>query len=185
MTTKEIAEIAGVSTKTVIRTAKINGIGIIKTGAETVFSEKEAVCLMAELRKKGFVQPRQNVEVPRQNDYVTKSDMKDFGIAIVSEMMRQIIPMIQNGQPTQARIASHAEAPQLDLRAQLRQLMNNAAKLSGDYSGVWNTLYNEIYYRLRLNVGERAKNSGVNKLDILEAEGQLMNAILIAREIFK
>jgi hypothetical protein len=97
MTTKDIAAVARVSARTVTRTAKENGIGVIKPGVETVFTELESVQLMAELRKKGFVEPRQNVQQPRQNDeLVTKSDLVAFGSAIVSEMMKQFIPLIQS-----------------------------------------------------------------------------------------
>ena len=100
MTTKEIAAVARVSSRTVTRTAKENGIGVVKPGVETVFTELEAVQLMAELRKKGFVEPRQNVPVPRQNDeLITRGDLAAFGSAIVSEMMKQFLPLIQNRQP--------------------------------------------------------------------------------------
>lgn len=181
MTTKEIADIAGVSTKTVTRTAKLKGIGIITPGIETRFTETESVLLMSELRKKGFVNPSQNVPQPRQNDYVTKIDLAEFGKSLVSEMFKQMLPIMQGNIKQQYQI----EAPQIDLRAQLRQVMNTAARSSGDYAGAWNLLYNEIYYRLHINVKERAKNADCKPLDILEAENQLSNAVLIAREIFK
>ena len=101
MTSKEIASIAGVSVRTVTRTAKQNSIGNITPGVEAVFDERESVLLMAELRKKGFIEPRQNVPQPRQNDdVVTRADLAVFGAAIVSEMMKQFLPMIQN-QPKQ------------------------------------------------------------------------------------
>ena len=100
MTTKEVAAVAGVSSRTVTRTAKENGIGVVRSGVETVFTELEAVQLMAELRKKGFIEPRQNVTVPRQNDeLITRNDLAAFGAAIVSEMMKQFLPLIQNRQP--------------------------------------------------------------------------------------
>jgi hypothetical protein len=97
MTSKEIASIAGVSVRTVTRTAKQNNIGNITPGVEAVFDERESVLLMAELRKKGFIEPRQNVPQPRQNDeVVTRADLAVFGAAIVSEMMKQFIPLIKN-----------------------------------------------------------------------------------------
>jgi hypothetical protein len=181
ITTKEIADIAGLSSKTVTRTAKARGIGTIKPGVETTFTENESVFLMSELRKRGFIQPRQNVPQVRQNDYVTKSDLAEFGKSLVSEMFKQMLPLIQGTQKQVYQI----EAPQIDLRSQLRQVMNTAARSSGDYAGAWNMLYNEIYYRLHINAKERAKNADCKPLDILEAENQLSNAVLIAREIFK
>lgn len=75
--------------------------------------------------------------------------------------------------------------PKLSPRDELRQLVNTAASVSHDYAGTWKTLYQEIYYRLHINATERAKNANTSAIDILESEGLLENAVLIAREIFK
>lgn len=74
--------------------------------------------------------------------------------------------------------------PKLLPRDELRRIVNKAANESGDYPGTWKTLYTEIYYRLHINAQERAKNAKVSAIDILEGEGLLENAVLIAREIF-
>jgi hypothetical protein len=199
MTTKEIAEATGKDVSTVQRwikkmNGKMQSIDSKMQSSnstnpadfnleETIFiieygMGKNAAALYRMSAKDGHVQ---NDDVSRQNDYVTKSDMAEFGKSLVSEIFKQMMPLIQvNTKPVY-----QIEAPQIDLRAQLRQVMNTAARVSGDYSGAWNMLYNEIYYRLHINVKERAKNADCKPLDILEAENQLNNAILIAREIFK
>lgn len=118
----------------------------------------------------------------QESAFITRSDLAEFGRALVSEMMKQVIPLIQVNKPDQLQIG---EAPGLSLRDQLRKIVDEAARESGDYAGTYNRLYNEIRYRLHINVAERARNAGVSKIDILDAEGHLMSAILIAREIFK
>jgi hypothetical protein len=67
MTTKQIAEIAGVSERTVRRIAE-NEVGyVFAKGQKAIFSEKESIEIMRLIRKKGFIQPRQNAEVARHN----------------------------------------------------------------------------------------------------------------------
>lgn len=106
MTTREIAEIAGVSVQTVRRTAETHIGYVFEAGKKAVFSEKESIEIMRELKKKGFIQPVQNGQAlvqngqaPLQNaEVVTKSDLAAFGTAIVSEMMKQFLPLIQGQQ---------------------------------------------------------------------------------------
>jgi len=100
--------------------------------------------------------------------------------AIVSEMMRQFLPMIQVAKSAPAQI----EAPKLETRDELRRIVAKAGKASGDFPGTWNLLYQEIYYRMHRNVNECAKNRGMDKLDYIESEGILPEVIAIAREIF-
>jgi len=197
MNTKEIAKAIGRPVKTVqtwtkLTSAKMASIGDKMASASSVhpadYDLEETLAIIETGMGKNAADifrtnAMQGKNTQANTDYVTKADLAEFGRSIVAEMFKQVIPLIQ-GTPA-AKPVALIEAPPIDLRAQLRQVLNNAAKTSGDYAGVWNTLYSEIYYRLHINVNERAKNAGVNKLDILEAEGQLNNAILIAREIFK
>jgi len=97
MTTKEIAEIAGVSVQTVRRTAELNVGYVFEKGKKADFSEKESIEIMRELKKKGFIQPVQNGQVPDQNGQaITRSDLAAFGATIVSEVMKQFLPLLQN-----------------------------------------------------------------------------------------
>ena len=187
MTTKEIAEAAGVSVDTVQRVAKKLYPGMFGQGKRLAFVMEEAIEIMKALRKKNFVElPQDASELPQSAEVVTKADLAAFGASIVTEMMKQLMPLIQGNavaaKPAQLRIS---ETPELSLRDQLRKEVDRAARISGDYQGAWNELYSEIRYRLHVNIAERARNAGVSKIEILEAEGHLMNAILIARDIFK
>ncbi len=92
MTTKELSQVAGVSERTIRRIAE-NEVGIVyEKGKKAIYTEKEAIEIMRLARKKGFIQPRQNADV------VTRSDLAAFGTAIVSEMMKQFLPIIQGQQ---------------------------------------------------------------------------------------
>lgn len=123
----------------------------------------------------------QNVTTPRQN--VVQADLAALIAPIVAETIKQLLPLIQGAsKPAPMQIT---EAPELSLRDQFRMIVDGAARESGDYAGTYNRVYNEIRYRLHINVTERAKKAGVSKIEILEAEGHLLNAILIARDIFK
>lgn len=97
MTTREIAELSGVSVQTVRRTAE-NDVGyVFEKGKKAVFTEKESIEIMKYLRKRGFVQHVQNGQVPVQNGQaVTRSELAEFGKSIVAEMFKQIIPLISN-----------------------------------------------------------------------------------------
>ena len=169
----------GVSTETVSRKVEMYP-DRVKNGRPTNLIQPEALCVMSELRKKNFVEPLQNDKV------ITRSELAEFGTAIVSEVIKQLMPMIlaSSGHPATLAIESK-QTPKLAPRDELRMIVNKAAKESGDYSGTWKTLYTEIYYRLHINAQERAKNAKTSAIDILEAEGLLESAVLIAREIFK
>jgi DNA-binding transcriptional regulator YhcF (GntR family) len=105
MTVREIAEFAGVSVQTVRRTAELNVGYVFEKGKKAEFSEKESIEIMRELKKKGFVQPVQNGQVPVQNGQViTRSDLAAFGTTIVTEVMKQFLPLLQN-QPKQIEFA--------------------------------------------------------------------------------
>lgn len=95
-----MSEVAGVSVDTVTRKVREMYPDRVKNGKATNLVQSEAITVMSELRKKNFVSPMQNAEVPMQNaEVVTKSDLAAFGTAIVSEMMKQFLPLIQNRQP--------------------------------------------------------------------------------------
>ena len=182
MTTREIAEAAGVSTDTVARKGRELFPGRYSKGKRTELSQSEAVAVMKELRKVNFVElPQSAVEAPQSAEVVTRGDLAAFGAAIVSEMMKQFLPMFHGAKPATAQI----EAPPLATRDELRRIVARAGQASGDFRGAWGTLYQEIYYRLHRNVKECAKNRGMDTLDYVEEEGLLPDAVAIAREVFK
>lgn len=197
MTTKEIAQAVGKDETAVRRWARklagdspvIAGKIADSTSAHPADYSLEETCMIIEsgLGKNAADLFRMSASAKtntpiQESTFITRSDLAEFGRALVSEMMKQVIPLIQGNKTDQLQIG---EAPGLSLRDQLRKIVDEAARESGDYAGTYNRLYNEIRYRLHINVAERARNAGVSKIEILDAEGHLMSAILIAREIFK
>lgn len=194
MTTKEIAESVGKDVSTVQRwIKKMNGKmqsidGKMQSSTSTNpadFTEDETLAIIENgMGKNAAGIYRMNIKASKDDftEMVTKADLATFGTAIVTEVIKQLLPLIQSPVEKQEPLA--IEAPGMALRDQLRKIVDQAAKESGDYQGTWNMLYSDIRYRLHINVNERAKNAGVSKLDILEAEGHLMSAILIAKELF-
>jgi hypothetical protein len=67
MTVRQMAEVSGLSTETVRAKAKEMYPDKFINGKKTVFSQQEAIPIMSELRKKGFIQPTEYLEVPTEN----------------------------------------------------------------------------------------------------------------------
>lgn len=91
MTTKEIAEIAGVSVQTVRRTAESRVGFVFVAGKKADFTEKESIEIMRELKKKGFIQPVQNGQVPVQNGQVEQLGVMVANLCMaVNEQMKMM-----------------------------------------------------------------------------------------------
>lgn len=184
MTISQMADVAGVSPETVRRKVKELCPEKVKNGRQTSLNQEEATKVLADIRKSNFVSPLSSIptqgeEVPTQIVEVVRQTV----VALVPVMVEAFRQAISPSQPLTAKPAA-LPAPQLATRDELRRIVQDAANDSGDYAGTWRQLYQEIYYRLHVNVRERAKNQGVQALDIVEAEGLLPEAVAVAREIF-
>ena len=175
MTTKQIADAAGVSIDTVARKIKELYPESVSKGKTTNLHQKQAIIVMGELRKLNFVQPTQNADVPTQN--------ADARMDRLESMMEKLLGIVAAMIPQQSRLA--IAAPPMEPRAELRKIIAAAARNSGDYSGTWGTLYQEAFYRLNVNLRERAKNRGVETLTYAESEGFLPELVAIARKVFQ
>jgi len=176
MTVREIAEIAGVSVQTVRRTAELNVGYVFEKGKKADFSEKESIEIMRELKKKGFIQPVQNGQVPDQNGQVpdqngqviTRSDLAAFGATIVSEVMKQFLPLLQN------------QNKQIDFVQDYYSIKGYASKLG-----------QQITFSEALNLGRiagkvsREKNIEIRKID--DERFGLVNSysIKVLEEVFQ
>jgi len=181
MTTKELADTAGVSVDTIQRKAKELFPGKFTQGSKPRYTQKEAIAIIGNVKKTGFIELPQIAEVPTQGADVSRMDRLE---SLMEKMMTMMTVIMGNQVVQKKSEPAQIEAPPLELREQLRKIVNDASRESGDYQGAWNMLYSEIYYRLHINVSVRASNLHISKLDVLEKENMLMSAILIAREIF-
>lgn len=85
------------------------------------------------------------------------------------------------------------DAPMKTLRARLNQIVRDYVSRA-DYNtkeefqecmkSGWNMLYNEMYYRLSVNVYKRAGKLKIKPIEYIEQEGMLPTAISIANRIF-
>jgi hypothetical protein len=97
-----------------------------------------------------------------------------------------VIQSISQGRNETDQIAELKPAlPPISPRKELNLLASNAGRALGSYSEPWNQIYKNAYYRLGINLRERAKNRGMDTLDYAEAEGYMPQLVAIAREIFK
>jgi hypothetical protein len=127
--------------------------------------------------------------LPQNAEVVTRSDLAEFGRSIVSETIKQLLPLIQGAtiQPVRSQsIATEVSAlPPIDPRKELNMLAREAGYAMGDYGEPYNQIYKNAYYSLGVNLRERAKNRGVGVLDYAESEGYMTQLVAIARELFK
>ena len=81
--------------------------------------------------------------------------------------------------------AAETEAPEKNTRAKLNEIVRAyAGATQSRAQDAWRELYREVYYRLGVNVGVRAKNRGISKIEVLDRQNMLMSAYAIAQKIF-
>lgn len=77
------------------------------------------------------------------------------------------------------------EVPSLTKRAELNQLIRQFAKLTDlSHQACWNTLYDAMLYRVRVDVRACAKHRGVSKIQYLETAGLLPIACALVQDIY-
>ena len=188
MTTKQIAEAVGKAEKTVrtwaAKAAAKSAVMAAKLAASTSthpadYDLDETVAIIeVGLGKNAAALYRENA---RKAPDIARMDRLEGMILELTKAVAGLIPAIAVARGSQVPALP---APVLAPRAELRRIMTAAGKASGDYSGAWGQLYQEIYYRMHRNVNECAKNRGMEKLDYIEVEGMLPEVVAIAREVF-
>lgn len=103
-----------------------------------------------------------------------------IGIAVSSAIAQAIPKIMESVKPT-----LKIDAPQKQDRDALRQLVNQYAKdrCLNDYSKAWHILYEELYYRNKINVSVRSKNEGIKVIDYLDRENMIPQCCAIMREL--
>jgi hypothetical protein len=78
------------------------------------------------------------------------------------------------------------EIPEKTKRAELREIINKYTAYRGcNHIEVWSQLYQQIYYRMNINVKLCADNRGMDKLDYIEKEGLMDEVVLLASKLFE
>jgi len=78
------------------------------------------------------------------------------------------------------------DVPEKSKRAELREIINKYTAHRGcNHIEVWSQLYQQIYYRMNINVKLCADNRGMDKLDYIEKEGLLNEVLSLAKKLFE
>ena len=187
MTIKQMAEVSGVSAETVRTKGKELYPERFKNGKKTIFNQIEAINIMAELRKRGFIKPTENIELPTENMELGNNDLdKAFKLAIIAltrntENLDKRMTVIE--QKIEQRKAL-LPAPQIDPRNHIVRLVtDHVAKTGLEFREVYRNLYREYGYRTHCNASLCAKNRGMKIIDFIDSEGQIEILESIAMEI--
>ncbi len=103
----------------------------------------------------------------------------------ISLCIQKIMPMItnDNNQPM-SRPKQLSQAPDLTDRAKLNMIIRDYAQRNDMYfMDVWHILYNQIFYRYKINVWVRAKNANMRPIAYIEKYGLTDKALSIAEQI--
>lgn len=189
MTIKEIADIAQVSPETVRRVGKDLFPAKYENGKRTVFTQKESIVLMDTLRKKGFVQPTQSVEVPTQNAEVrstlTKKDFEMIG-AIVASVMANLDGRMTKIETKIEERQALLPAPSIKPRDNVSKIVREyAIKTGNPFAEVWGLLYREFGYRTNTSPKQCAKNRQMAVIDYIEAEGMMETLEAVAIDVLQ
>lgn len=190
MTTKEIADSTGKAERTIQRWAKTTGVKVASIGVKVASVGKSGIPANYDLSETcqiietGMGKNASNLFRMSAKEKPVDDSRLDRLENLMEKMLVAMGNMMLLQNPAQLKQLPD-NTPKLSARDELRMLVNTASSESHDYAGTWKTLYQEVYYRLHINAPERARNSKTSAIDILESEGMLENAVLIAREIFK
>jgi MOSC domain-containing protein YiiM len=155
-------------------------------GKAADYSQDETLAIIeAGLGKNAAAVYRANAHVEAQPPAVPAVNAEMIA-AIVRETIKAMVPvMVEAIKNTMPPPAAALPAPaELSERDQLRRVVNNHARRSGDHAGAWRELYTQFYYRYHRNIRESAKNRGLDTLDYAENEGIMGDLLALAESLF-
>jgi hypothetical protein len=174
MTIKDIAEIAQVSSETVRAKGKELYPTRFENGRKTVFTKAEAMNIMSELRKKGFIQPTENLyPAIQQNDTNLDAAFKAAIIGI-SAMVNSLDSRMTNIEARIGQRQALLPAPQVKPRDNVSRIVRKYAHDNGlEHGSAWVELYREFGYRTNSNPRTAASNRKMAVIDYIETEGMM------------
>jgi len=199
MTIKEIVKLTGKSETTIRRwissakmahiSAKMADAGSAKVPADFTLDETIAIIraggnhTLADLLK-------QNAEQDKKTA-LTKREIQMIQVA-VRQVTEDIMEQINRTRPAKTELPPgkiemlHLPSPEKNERDQLNQIIRKyASNQSLPHAIVWGQLYQELYYRLNINVRKRAQNRNMPIIDYIESEGMLLQALSVAKTMFR
>ena len=184
MTTKEIAEAAGVSVDTVQRKVREMFPAEVQSRKATNLTQAKAIKVMAEIRKINFVSPLPQDAVALPQDAVALDSA--FKMALIT-----LTAMAQGMEARLSKIENKIEqrqallpAPQIPPRSNVVKIVREyATKNEIDYSMAFTKLYREFGYRTHTDPRKAAGNRGVPIIDYIDTEGMMGTLEAVAMEM--
>jgi hypothetical protein len=102
------------------------------------------------------------------------------------EALIEKIMIVQLNNTIPGKQLTFNDVPEKSKRSELREIINKYTADRGcNHIEVWTQLYQQIYYRMNINVQLCAKNRGMDKLDYIEKEGLLNEVVSLAKKLFE
>lgn len=193
MTTREIAEAAGLSIDTIQRIGRELYPAKFGQGKRTDFNKQESIEIMKRARKLNFVELPQNAEVLPQNAEVDSSlTSKDIELIArvvsmtVAETIKQLDVRMTKIEGRIEQRQALLPAPPIEPREHINMIVRDySAKNSIEFRDVWKELYKQFSYRTNSNPSISAKNRGMTIIDYIESEGMIETLESIAMDCLK
>ena len=100
------------------------------------------------------------------------------------EFMKTVLTEIRQPMMNSTAQLALPEAPTLEPREYLNQLVRKHAKINNlKHWDSWNELYEQILYRCKTNIRVKADNEGISKISYLERENMLLVSCSIMKEL--
>ncbi len=196
MTIKEIAKLTGKSESTIrnwlasAKTAEISAkiAEARKTSKPSDFTLEETIAIIRAGGNDTLADLLQDNATKNQKTTITKREVQIIQVA-VRQVTEDIMAFINSTPSDHAKIKDgqlHLSAPEKNERDQLNQIIRKySSNQSIPHAVVWGQLYNELYYRLSINVRKRAQNRNMPIIDYIESEGLLPQALSVAQSMFR
>jgi len=91
MTVKELSNLFNVSDETIKNAIRELYPDFMQKGKKTNLDKEKCIALGEIIRKKGYIQPTNNLPEPTNNLYVTKDELKIFA----KELIKELLPILQ------------------------------------------------------------------------------------------
>jgi len=193
MTIKEIVEITRANEKTIREKIKELYPGLIKKGKKTILNDSQVENVLIVLKKTGIIElGKSSDELGKSSDVTTMNDVLTSLNALIQTVTIQSQNYEKRFNEIERVIENKIEdrkillpAPKKSDRDNLNQIIRSYAKNNElNFGEVWGKLYQEVYYRLNINLKIKAKNKKLSIIDFAENEGLLPELLSIALEVF-
>jgi len=173
MTVKEMSQLFNVSEETVKRSIRDTYPDKMQNGKRTVLTKDEAILIGENIRKKGYIQPTQNVQLPTQNEQVDRIDR-------IENMLNKLISVIATQVETTNKLLESTNQKQLEIIQDYYTIKGYASKLKVQL------VYSEAL-KLGREAAKMSREKGIEIQKIPDANYDFVNSyhVSVLEEIFR